>query len=145
METAQKIEVAKQYKKLYFILRLALYAALIIAIVVFLIKLIYPNEKFYFLFRVYKGAGNTIDNPRNSHNVPIDNGEVDQNNEMLFNASVLGFFSDAKISLKLLPNSASIENGTVSVTKSYQAFLYPQDAPIGWRDGSLIKTEATII
>lgn len=141
MEIIKKIEINPKYKALYLIGRGILYFLLIITAIIFFIKLVYPSSPFYFSFRSYNGAGNSISNPRDNQNNPIEKGLAKEDTNMIFNTSVLGNFSKAKINLTLEKNSEKIETGKIDVTKTYRAFLYPEGKPIGFGDGKLLKNQ----
>lgn len=133
-----EIILDKKSEKIYFYSRLGL-CLIFLGLSVFLsLIIIFPAKYFYFSFASPNANSNTINTPRNqSGNLP-EGGKIKKDENFYFNANSFGNFSKARVNLKINDENSSLENVSVSAKKSFQAFFYPTDVPIGFKDGSLL-------
>jgi len=103
--------------------------------------IIFPTRYFSFSFLNPNSTANTITSPRDENGNAPDRGKIIANRNFLFDSTLLGNFSEAKIIFRLNKKSTEIEGEDVSVRRSYQAFLYPEEKPIGFKDGALLKNK----
>ncbi len=128
-----------KWKRFYLFGRIFLILLFLATIIFLTLNIVFPNTKFYFNFRNYSSSKNTISAPRYENEMPAKNGVTNEKEPIIFNATAFGSFSKVSIALKPAPNSDQNFSGIISVLHSYRAFLYAEDAPIGWRDGSLLR------
>ncbi len=101
--------------------------------------ILFPIQEFNFSFLMLtSNKGNAV-NPRNEKGTLIKDGKFPAGQKNYFDASLVGSFS--KIKLSFTPNelSQSPESDRIDLRKSYRAFLYPEEDPIGFKNGSLVK------
>lgn len=82
--------------------------------------------------------GNAV-NPRNENGILIKDGKFPAGQKNYFDASLVGSFSEIRISFTPNKLSQNPENDRISLRKSYRAFLYPEGTPIGFKNGTLVK------
>ena len=99
----------------------------------------FPTQEFNFSF-VSANKGNVI-NPRNEEEKKITTGKFPADKITYFDSSLIGNFSQAKITLTSTKNSLSPENSKLSLRKSYKAFLYPEGNSIGFKNGTLLRNK----
>lgn len=113
-----------------------------LAIGIFLIsRLLFPIGFFEFSFLNFNSTKNTLSDPRNSQGNPLSTGIVSSENKMVFDASLVGKYSQATIDFDLNDKSADLNNGKISIYRSYRSFLLPEGEPIGFQNGSWIRNE----
>ncbi len=139
LDFTPEIILDKENQKKYFYIRIILYVLALVFAFYAALSIIFPTRFFSFSFLNPKSTANTITNPRDeSGNVP-DRGKILADNKFIFDSTLLGNFSEAKIIFRLNKKSAQINGENVSVRKSYQAFLYPEKESFGFKDGTLLK------
>jgi hypothetical protein len=125
-------------KRLYRLLRVALYIVFFLVLGLVAIRFIFPASEASFDFRSFGSSRNSIVLPRLAlTNAPLESGEVKPGERVLWNASAVGDFSAADISLSA-EDQDTLEGATVSVIRAYRAFLYPVGAAVTFREGSLL-------
>ncbi len=103
----------------------------------------FPTQTFNFSFTMLtSNKGNAL-NPRDALGVPITDGKFSVGRKDYFDASLVGSFSNIKLSFTPKNNSLSPENSHIDLRKSYRAFLYPEGQSIGFKDGTLLKNNNT--
>ncbi|HCU70384.1 MAG TPA: hypothetical protein DIC35_01355 [Candidatus Moranbacteria bacterium] len=105
-------------------------------------RILFPSLFFEFSFNNPRAKSNTITNPRDENLAPLEKGLLNEGKSLFFNTSLVGTYSTAIVSMTLdkkYPNS-SFES--LSVRKSYNAFLYPEGEAMGFRDGTLLKNKS---
>lgn len=122
------------YRKLQLVLYLG--AFLVFFYLAYLI--IFSNQYFTFSFSNSFSLKNTISNPRLLDNTFPEKGKTD--GTILFNANLSKDFSKADVNFIINKKSPLPNSLMISARKSYQAFFYPEGNPIGFRDGSLLKS-----
>ncbi len=138
----KKIILEPKWQKRYTILRSLLYGGAIAFLFIFAYVIIFPSINLNYSFSARASSNkNTISDPRDSNNSELKKGVLLDKKNLLFDTTILGSFSDATINIVLGKNSNQISNGTLSVKKSYRAFLYPIGEPVGFKDGSLLFSD----
>ena len=116
--------------KRYKIARFFIYLFFIFAVLYGLCLVLFPSANFVFSFKNPDSSKNTVADPRNEKGELIRSGKVENGNKLIFDANPLGDFSEAEINFTLGNSSAEIQNGSVSMRKSYRAFFYPEGETI---------------
>lgn len=118
----------KTYKKW----RVALYFLAFLFFFYVAFKTIFPSEYFSFSFLNASSLKNTLTDMQKDDGQFPDKGNVPKKNITVFYASPFSKdHSEAVVKITLNKKSAPLENGSVSVRKSYKAFFYPIGAPAG--------------
>jgi len=126
--------------KIYKILRAVLYGGAFLAAIFLTLSIVFPKSNFSFNFKNPRAAKNTLTRPQNESGVSLENGKLDNQEMMIFNAGDTGYFSQAKVQFDLDKATASLTQVQIEMKKSFQAFLYPLGKTIGWPSGSLLKS-----
>lgn len=138
-DLTKEVILDENSQKLYKRLRAILYALTVASAIGLTYITIFPSAYFTFSFLNPNSTKNTVIDPRISDGSSAEKGKFSSELPTLFDTALVGNYSKAKISLTLDKKSAAPEDGKISVRKSYQAFLYPDGDPIGFRDGTLLK------
>lgn len=134
-----EITLDKENQKKYLYARVILYVSAFVFAFFAAFTIIFPTRYFSFSFLNPNSKSNTIVNPRDETGNSPDRGKIMANNKFIFDATLLGNFSEAKIIFRLNKKSSEIDGEKISIRKSFQAFLYPEGSPFGFRDGTLLK------
>ncbi len=130
---------AKNYK-IYKALQIALYASAFLLAVYFAFKVIFPSAYFSYTYGAM-GSANSINVPRDAAQAPLLDGRMAAGQNSYFDATANGNFSKIAINLSLNAKSTMPAAAEIQVRKSYQAFLYPEGDPIGFKNGTLLKNK----
>ena len=134
--------LGKESQEKYFKLRLTLHLAFLVLFLGLGYVIIFPSAQFYFSFDPSDNSiKNTLSVPRDSDGSPLENGLIPDNSPSFFDAALFGNYSRANITLSLDNDSELLDGSSLTVRKSYQAFLYPESEPIGFRDGTLLEND----
>lgn len=125
--------------KAYRVIRIILFLLFVATAFFVVYRILFPIENFSFFFRIFKIPANNIVEPRNSNDDPLLEGKLAEEETLLFDAPVIGDFSDIKIKFDLERASENLEEGMVRVRKSYRAFLFPEGDPLGFPESSLVR------
>ncbi|MFA6047612.1 MAG: hypothetical protein WCV59_00720 [Parcubacteria group bacterium] len=120
-------------------LQIAVYILAILIALFLAYLVIFPTQYFQFSFPNPNSTQNNITGVHNSELAFPDRGRFDSAGNIFFYSSLEGNYSQANVSFTLDKDSEGFENGTLEARKSYQAFLYPEGSPIGFKDGTLFK------
>jgi len=123
----------------YRTLRLILFLFSLFAFLYVAFLILFPAQSFVFSFLNPDASSNTITRPRNSSGEFIRNGKIPSDTNLYFDASLVGNYSKAKINFTLNKKSEQPEFESLQAVRSYQAFLYPEGSPLGFKDGTLLK------
>lgn len=135
----KEVDLDQKNYRIYRRLQKFLYLVAVFLVFYFSYLILFPNQFFTFSFLNPDSTKNTILKPNTgSKEFPV-HGKISEKNELFFNAVPTGDFSKAKINLDLSNDSQKIIQPILSARKSYQAFLYDEGNPIGFKDGSLLK------
>lgn len=133
------VSVPATWHRRYTLLRVVLYLVFFCTAVFLFVRVVFPGEYGYFDFAVYRGGANTIADPRYEDGTPAEDALARAGRPLLFNFSAVGDFRDIAVTVDTEGEVDS--GGTLSVTRSYRAALYPEGAPVHLRDGSLVRTD----
>ena len=92
--------------------------------------LLFPSANFIFSFKNPDSLKNTVADPRKENGELIRNGQISGDEKMIFDTNLVGDFSEAEVSFTLTGKSSTIEDGSVSVRKSFRSFFYPEGEAI---------------
>lgn len=134
-----EITLDKENQKKYLYARVILYVLALAFVFFAAFTIIFPTRYFSFSFINPKSSANTITNTRSENGVLLDRGKILEKSRLFFDTTLLGNFSEAKIIFRLNKKSNEINNESINIKKSYQAFLYPVGRPYGFRDGTLLR------
>ncbi|MDO8241178.1 MAG: hypothetical protein Q7T51_04330 [Candidatus Moranbacteria bacterium] len=141
LDLTAHIKLDKKNLRLYRILQVIFYLSAISLATYFAIRILFPTSYFIFDFnKPFAKSNNIYDMHDNTKLVP-GKGILPANATLNFNASLFDFFSKALVTFSLDKKSAPLQSGSVLVKKSFRAFLYPDGAIMGFKDGTLLKSE----
>ncbi len=139
IDLTKEIALDKRSHKIYRRLQAILYALAAAGALILAYFIVFPSAYFTFSFLNPNSSKNTVIDPRASDGSSADHGKFLSTSPTLFDTSLVGNYSKVKIDLVLDKKSSELENGAISVRKSYQAFLYPEGDTIGFKDGALVR------
>lgn len=132
------VALSPKWSRRYMVCRALLYMCFAAAYVVFGYKTVFPSPGFFYDFKNEGSLKNTLFEPRYSENDPVIKGNYVHKSPLVFDAALIGNFSDAEIGITLDKKSPPLKTGVVEIRKSYRDFFYPIGSPIGFKDGTLI-------
>lgn len=138
-DLTKEISLDENNLKLYQGLRAALYFIALIAATYLAFIVLFPSRFFEFSFNNPDAKSNTISNPRDELRASLDHGTMLADKNSYFDTALSGIFSKAVVSFSLDKKSGPLDSGSITVKKSYEAFLYPEGKTIGFHDGALLK------
>lgn len=130
-------------RKTYRLLQAMVYFVAVLGALYFSYLILFPSRTFEFDFNNPNSSANSIINPRNEIGSVINDGKISKNKDMYFDATLPGNFSKATISVALNGKSNNIESGVAEIRRTYQAFSYPESGPVGFKNGTLIKSRGS--
>ena len=126
------------WQKRYRRLRALLYALAFAWALTLAYGLVFPTLTFDYFFNPDAfSKKNTILDPRDGNNAPLENGKLAKDKKLLMDTALLGNFSNVDLSITTTKD-IDLSGSTLLAHKSYRAFLYPLGDPVGFRDGSLL-------
>ncbi|KKR22107.1 MAG: hypothetical protein UT50_C0001G0019 [Candidatus Moranbacteria bacterium GW2011_GWA2_39_41] len=143
LDLTAHIKLDKKNSIIYRILQVIFYLSTISLAVFFAIRILFPTSYFGFDFNKPLAKSNNIYDVRDYTKLLPEKGLLAANATLNFNASVFDFFSKAVVTFSLDKKSAPLQSGSIIVRKSYQAFLYLDGPIMGFKDGSLLKSEGS--
>lgn len=139
LDFTKEVTLDSKYDKLYRRLQIAVYALAFLSGLYLTYSILFPKAYFTFSFQNPNSLSNGITALRLNTGASPDHGDISQKDTLTFYSALVGNYSKAKISFILDKKSPSTADSQTIVRKSYQAFLYPEGDPVGFKDGSLIK------
>lgn len=141
-DLTREIKLEPKLQKSYNLARGFLYVAFFIIALFVADRVLFSSVSLIFSFDNVNSLKNTIDPPYvdSSPENPAKN-PISANDKFTFYSTAFGNFSDASVTFLVNEGSSNIEGSSVSLRKSYQAFLYPIGEPVGFKDGTLLTTE----
>jgi hypothetical protein len=129
----RNLKIYQRLRGLFFFLSavLAIYLAILI---------LFPNRYFYFNFANSTAKDNSIDNPRDNQDTAITNGSVTKEKALIFDTMISESFPNASIDFSLTKNPEADLTGKIFVQKTFRALFYPDGSPLGFKDGTLLKS-----
>lgn len=144
--------------RLYFSLRILLYAAFFSIAGVIGYSFLFPSQEFIFDFRNPDAAKNTLLDPRDAQGSEQRNGIVEENKSLTVSSGALGIFSDATISVRLKKDSPIPNTPALLARKGYREIFLPEGKPAefpvwkdirsltfeGYKNGGLFRIEENV-
>lgn len=131
---------AKNYH-LYRILQAALYLLALLSAFYLGYRIAFPSASFSFSFTTLSGTA-PANGLRDMNHTPLPHGQLTADQDSSFDTSLGGNFSKAAVNFSLDSKSTKFNNASVKVIKSYEAFLYPEGEPVGFKNGTLLKNRS---
>lgn len=134
-----EIELSSRAQKIYVALRITVFVLFAIGAAAIFLAVFFPVRNFNFSFRAAGALKNTVISPRNNDAQPLEKGLLAKNSALRFDTPLAGDFSKVNAVFSLEKNAPPLQNGTLSIRKSFQSFFYPEGAPMSFKEGSLVK------
>ncbi|MFA5776896.1 MAG: hypothetical protein WC906_00390 [Parcubacteria group bacterium] len=125
MNALKEIKLNPIWERRYKNARFLVYLVFILLIIYAGYLVLFPSANFVFSFKNPDSLKNTVADPRKESGEPIRNGQVEGDKKMIFDANLVGDFSEARVNFTLTGKSENVEDGSVSVRKSFRSFFYP--------------------
>ncbi|MDP1619506.1 MAG: hypothetical protein Q8M12_00745, partial [bacterium] len=139
-DLTEDVTLAEKDRARYKKFQTALYALAFLLAAIMAVRVIFDAQNFTFSFANPDSSKNSIAVPRyQSADFPVENGRISAGRDVYFDMAATGTFSKAVIEFPQDKDASGINSGSIIVKKSYQALLYPEGDPIGFKDGSLLK------
>lgn len=136
----QNIPLNKRDQRIYKIIRAALYISALFTVAYMLFRILFPTQYFYFSFQKSSLEKNTLI-PRQENGENVSDGNISSGQKIYFSAALNGIYSKAIVRFNADNEESNTLGGAIQVKKSYQAFLYPEEAPLGFKDGTLVRNQ----
>jgi hypothetical protein len=141
-DLTKKVQLDSESHKKYVALRIALHIVFFIGVFFIAYNILFPAISLVFSFA-------NINSPKNNLNLStatlksdaLTKGSVTDNDVLGFAAHPSGIFSHAIVEITANNKSGNIENASVEIRKSYEAFFYPTGDPVGFKDGTLLVAD----
>jgi len=130
MNTPNEIKLNPVWERRYKNARFLVYLIFILFMAYAGYLLLFPSANFIFSFKNPDSLKNTVADPRKENGELIRNGQISGDEKMIFDTNLVGDFSEAEVSFTLTGKSSTIEDGSVSVRKSFRSFFYPEGEAI---------------
>lgn len=143
LDFTRNVKLTTIWKRRYARAQTALYLCFALVYLAFAYKTVFPSLGFFYDFNNEGSLKNTIFKPRYSENGPVLKGNYINSSPIVFDAALIGNFSDVAVSVTLDKKSPLPHTGSVQVRKSYRSFFYPVGKAAGFRDGSLLVSDDT--
>jgi hypothetical protein len=141
-DLTKNIKLEADSQKKYSIARVILHVVFSLTMIFIIYRILFPIIPLDFALDTPNSTKNTLVSVRIKQTGEFPPKKIiDANNTALFNANPIGIFSNANISMTMAKNSSNIENTTIKIRKSYQAFFYPTGEQSGFKDGTLVSTK----
>lgn len=138
-DLTKEIQIESQMLKKYFVARIFLYIFFLIIVLFTLDRIFFPSLSFALSFSNINSPKNTLNLSRATlQSDTMTKGLAGPNDILAFDTNPLGNFSNATVKFTTSDNKQNIENTSVKIRKSYEAFFYPTGNPIGFNDGTLL-------
>jgi hypothetical protein len=138
-DLTREINLDSRSSKLYRKLQIILYLTAFFGFLYLSYLIIFPHKYFSFTFLNPSSNQNNIAEPRFLNGGYPNKGNFPTQNSLFFNTSITGDYSQANIQMILNNKSPEPISLKASVRRSYEAFLYDEKEPVGFKDGSLIR------
>lgn len=136
-----KNRLGKPWKRLYMALRAMLWGAFLASMALFAFSILFPSQDLSYTFSDSKTGGNEIERPRTDAGDTRESGRLRKGETLVLDASVLGDFSHARVSIsgKDTSDNQAMENIRITAKRSQQAFFYPKGPSATFPSGTLMK------
>lgn len=139
LDLTKEIQLEGNLRKKYTAARVFLHIVFLAIVLFTLDQIFFPSLSFVFDFSNANSPKNNLNlSPATSQSNTLSKGSATVNDILAFDANPYGIFSDATINLTTNSNSKNMENSSITIRKSYEAFFYPTGSPIGFKDGTLL-------
>ena len=126
MNMLNNIKLNPIWEKRYKNARFLVYLIFVLSLAYAAYLVLFPSANFVFSFKNPDSLKNTVADPRKENGELIRNGQVEGDGKMIFDANLVGDFSEAEVSFTLNGNSSDVGEGTVLARKSFRSFFYPE-------------------
>jgi hypothetical protein len=137
-----EIILDEKKQRIYFYSKIILYFLAFVVAALLLLNIVFSSKFFTYSFLKPAGTASGISIPRKEDGSNLERGSINAAENFYFDSALLGNFSQVQVKFKLNNNSSNINGESVLIKKSYQALLYPEGSPMGFRDGTLLKNSA---
>lgn len=124
------IPIHENWQFRYRILRVLMYAVIVLIVSIFTLRVLFPVLVFSFNFKTPNSSKNNILNPRSPENTPRTNGKLETGGTLIANIGTFGNLSQANVKIALEKKSAVPDNLKMSLRRSYRSFMLPAGAPL---------------
>lgn len=140
-DLTKEIKLQPALQKKYDVARIILHAVFAAVMLFVAYRILFPIVPLNFDLSTPNSTKNTLVSPRLTQTGEFPTkGAIKAGNTLLFNANPEGQFSTANFSFTLGKNSNGLSDTSIKIRRSYQAFFYPTDRPIGFPNGTLLST-----
>lgn len=136
-DLTKEIKLDPKWEKVYVFSRIFIYLSVILGVLYVFYLVLFPTDYFNYSFVSSKEKNTIYDLSNSTGGFPTE-GKISPEDNMVFFAFTTGRFS--KIDLNLKTGENPINKAEIEIQKSYRAFFYPLGEPLGFKDGSLIKS-----
>lgn len=142
LNPTKEIRLEKKWQKRYSYLRYSVYVLFFLIGIFVAHRILFPSASFVFFFQTPNAAKNSILNPRSSEENLYENGDLSPEKNITFDTALVGDYSRLSTTFDLENKSPSGLDGKIEIKKSYQAFFYPEDGALGFKDGTLLREKS---
>ena len=121
--------VPKRQRGIYALLRVGMFAALLVIGLLAAKSLLFPSQDFAYSFKT-QTSKNTLPEPVLKSTEPIKQGHIPKDGTIVTYAGTYGDFNSLRVTVTLDKNSAVPDTIPFSVVKSYRSFFAPVGDPI---------------
>jgi hypothetical protein len=134
----RNVKLEPKSLSIYGKLQATLYLAFFVLAVYLGYLISFPSRHFSFLLSNPNQSKNNITLVKLSNGTYPENGIVPAKDSLTYHTDITNDYSSAEVKIMLHNDSPDPVSPSISVRKSYQAFMYPEGEPIGFKDGSLL-------
>lgn len=140
-DLTKEIKLTPDLQKKYTIARTTMHVVFVATALFVAYSILFPTVPLDFNMNAPESNKNTLPMPIVSSTKEFPpKATVSANDNLVFDASPSGQFSNANVTFTIAKKNADIGNSTIKIKKSYQAFFYPTGKPVGFKDGTLLST-----
>lgn len=139
-DLTKEVKLDNKELSLYKRFQALVYVLAAILAVYFASLILFPTAYFTFSFLTPDSTKNSVVSPRDENRNFLEKGSFPLEKSAYFDTMLNGNYSKVSVAFTLNKKSELPEDAIVKVRKSYQAFLYPEGDPIGFKDGTLLKS-----
>lgn len=138
----KEISLSSESQSMYQKLQIILYLTAFFVFIYLSYLIIFPQQYFSFSFINPSSRANFIPKPRLTDSSLPSHGRIKSEENLFFDIAIENSYSQANINFALDKQEKSPKTSLpLSVRKSFQAFMYKEGEPIGFKNGSLLKNE----
>lgn len=137
-DLTKEIKLDPKWEKAYAFSRVFIYFSAILGVLYVSYLVLFPASYFSYSFVPSKEKDTIYDLSDSTGGFPAG-GKVSPEDKLNFFTFATGRFS--KVDLDVETGKNPINEAKIAVQKSYRAFFYPLGEPLGFKDGSLVKSE----